>query len=78
MHPLRSHTWLHHPPISYNITFTPSVRTVVDRTVHSLLPAVTLTQLGRRHHAGQLPGNVLPWQGRQETQGEDVGGADKP
>ena len=33
---------LHHAPISYDITFTPSTRTVVNRMVHSLLPAVTL------------------------------------
>ena len=49
---------LHYAPISYDITFTPSTRTVVDCTVHSLLPAVTLMQPGRRR-AGRLPGNVL-------------------
>jgi hypothetical protein len=44
MHPLLSYTRLHHAPISYDIAFTPSARTVVDRTVHSPLPAVTLAQ----------------------------------
>ena len=44
MHPLLSYTRLHHAPISYNVAFTPSARTVVDRTVHSPLPAVTLAQ----------------------------------
>ena len=46
-HPLLSYTWLHHVPIFYNIAFTPSARTVVDRTVHSPLQglqAVTLAQ----------------------------------
>ena len=44
MHPLLSYTRLHHAPISYDIAFTPSARTVVDRTVHSPFPAVTLAQ----------------------------------
>ena len=40
MYPLLSYTHLHHAPISYyDIAFTPSARTVVDRTVHSSLPA---------------------------------------
>jgi len=44
MHPLLSYTRLHHAPISYDVAFTPSARTVVDRTMHSPLPAVTLAQ----------------------------------
>jgi len=44
MHPLLSYTRLHHAPISYDVAFTPSARTVVDRTLHSPLPAVTLAQ----------------------------------
>jgi hypothetical protein len=44
MHPLLSYTRLHHAPISYDVAFTPSARTVVDRTLHSPLPAVTLEQ----------------------------------
>jgi hypothetical protein len=44
MHPLLSYTRRHHAPISYDIAFTPSARTVVDRTTHSPLPAVTLAQ----------------------------------
>ena len=62
MHPLLSYTRLHHAPISYDVAFTPSARTVVDRTLHSPLPAVTLAQpvteppilasshLPQRHH----------------------------
>ena len=42
--PLLSHTWLHHAPISYDIASTSSMCTLVDCTVHSLLPAVTLVQ----------------------------------
>jgi len=44
MHPLLSYTRLHHAPISYDIAFTPSARTIVDRTLHSPFPAVTLAQ----------------------------------
>jgi hypothetical protein len=44
MHPLLLYTRLHHTPISYNVAFTPSAQTVVDRTVHSPLPAITLAQ----------------------------------
>jgi hypothetical protein len=44
MYPLLSYTWLHHVPIFYDIAFTPSAHTVVDRTVHSPLQAVTLVQ----------------------------------
>ena len=51
MHPLLSYTWLHHAPISYNIAFTPSARTVVDRTVHPPLSAVTLHSRRRSHRS---------------------------
>ncbi|KAH9968499.1 hypothetical protein BGW80DRAFT_1461889 [Lactifluus volemus] len=44
MHPLISFTRHHHAPISYDIAFTPSARTVVDRTIHAPVPAVTLAQ----------------------------------
>jgi hypothetical protein len=44
MHPLISFTRRHHAPISYDIAFTPSARTVVDRTIHAPVPAVTLAQ----------------------------------
>ncbi|KAH9041166.1 hypothetical protein EDB84DRAFT_1559678 [Lactarius hengduanensis] len=44
MHPVLSYTRLHHAPISYDISFTPSARTVVDRTIHAPVPAVTLAQ----------------------------------
>ncbi|KAN0137852.1 hypothetical protein V8E53_004336 [Lactarius tabidus] len=43
-HPLLSFTRLHHAPISYDIAFTPSARTVVDRKIHAPVPAVTLAQ----------------------------------
>ena len=42
-HPCMS--WYNHTPISYDITFTPSTCTVVNHTVHSPLPAVTIAQL---------------------------------
>ena len=44
MHPLLFYTRLNCAPISYDIVFTPSARTVVDRTVDSPIPAVTLAQ----------------------------------
>ncbi|THH18186.1 hypothetical protein EW146_g2757 [Bondarzewia mesenterica] len=44
MHPLLSYTRLHHAPISYDISFAPSARTVLDRTIHSPVPAHTLAQ----------------------------------
>ncbi|KAF8267143.1 hypothetical protein EI94DRAFT_1731310, partial [Lactarius quietus] len=44
MHPVLSYTRLHHAPISYDIAFTPSARTVVDRTIHAPVPALTLAQ----------------------------------
>ena len=44
MHPVLSYTRLHHAPISFDVAFTPSARTVVDRTVHSPFLAVTLAQ----------------------------------
>lgn len=44
MHPLLAYTRLHHAPISYDISFTPSARTVLDRTIHSPVPAHTLAQ----------------------------------
>ncbi|KAH7908897.1 hypothetical protein BJ138DRAFT_304232 [Hygrophoropsis aurantiaca] len=44
MHPLFAATRLHSAPISYDITYTPSSRTVLDRTTHSAVPAHTLSQ----------------------------------
>ncbi|KAH9057209.1 hypothetical protein EDB87DRAFT_1565582 [Lactarius vividus] len=44
IHPLLSYTLLRHAPISYDIAFTPSARTVVDRTIHAPVPAATLAQ----------------------------------
>ncbi|KAF8500402.1 hypothetical protein F5888DRAFT_1582180, partial [Russula emetica] len=44
MHPLLSSTRLHHAPISCDIAFTTSACTVVNRTLNSPFPAVTLTQ----------------------------------
>ena len=51
---------------------TPSTRTVVDCTIHSPHPVVTLVQPGHCHQADWLPSDVLPQQGQQEVQGEDV------
>ncbi|KAH0826787.1 hypothetical protein J3R83DRAFT_5204 [Lanmaoa asiatica] len=44
MHPLFASTRLHSAPISYDITYTPSSRTVLDRTTHTAVPAHTLSQ----------------------------------
>jgi hypothetical protein len=43
MHPFLSYT-RHHAPISYDIAFTPSARTVVSLTLHSPFSAVILAQ----------------------------------
>ena len=44
MHPLLAYTRLHRAPITYDVTFTPSGRTVLDRTTHSAIPSHTLSQ----------------------------------
>jgi len=44
MHPLLATTRLHSAPISYDILYTPSTRTVVDRTTHTAVPSHTLSQ----------------------------------
>ncbi|KAF8422345.1 hypothetical protein L210DRAFT_3633769 [Boletus edulis BED1] len=44
MHPLFASTRLHSAHISYNVTYTPSSRTVLDRTTHTAVPAHTLSQ----------------------------------
>ncbi|KAF9812841.1 hypothetical protein IEO21_05941 [Rhodonia placenta] len=44
MHPLLAHTRLHHAPLNYDVVFTPSARTVLDRATHSPIPSHTLSQ----------------------------------
>lgn len=44
MHPLLACSRLHRPPISYDITYTPSSRTIIDRSTRSPIPAHTLAQ----------------------------------
>lgn len=44
MHPLLAHSRLHRAPISYDVMFTPSARSVTDRATHSPIPSVTLSQ----------------------------------
>ena len=44
MHPLLAHTRLHRAPITFDVTFTPSARTVLDRATHSAIPSHTLAQ----------------------------------
>ncbi|KAF8431105.1 hypothetical protein L210DRAFT_3729048 [Boletus edulis BED1] len=44
MHPLFASTRLHSAPISYDVTYTPSSRTVLDRTRHTAVPTHTLSQ----------------------------------
>ena len=42
MHPILASTRLHSAPISYDVLYTPSTPTVVDRTTHTAVPAHTL------------------------------------
>ncbi|GJE85409.1 hypothetical protein PsYK624_014880 [Phanerochaete sordida] len=44
MHPLLAHTRLHRAPVTYDVSFSPSARTVLDRATHSAIPAHTLAQ----------------------------------
>ncbi|KDQ51180.1 hypothetical protein JAAARDRAFT_211309 [Jaapia argillacea MUCL 33604] len=44
MHPLLAYTRFHQAPISYDATYAPSARTVVDRTTRQPVPSVTLAQ----------------------------------
>ncbi|KAF9448811.1 hypothetical protein P691DRAFT_704304 [Macrolepiota fuliginosa MF-IS2] len=44
MHPLLSYGRIHRAPISYDVIFPPSTRTVVDRHTHTSIPPCTLTQ----------------------------------
>lgn len=44
MHPLLSYGRIHRAPISYDVIFPPSTRTIVDRHTHSPIPPCTLTQ----------------------------------
>jgi hypothetical protein len=44
MHPLLAYTRLHRAPITYDVMFTPSARTVLDRATHSAIPSHTLSQ----------------------------------
>ena len=44
MHPLFAYSRLHHAPIQYDVSRTPSALTVMDCTTHSPVPAHTLAQ----------------------------------
>lgn len=44
MHPLLAYTRRHPAPLSFDVAFTPSARSVLDRTMHAPVPAVTLAQ----------------------------------
>jgi hypothetical protein len=44
MHPLIAHSLLHHAPISYDVTFPPSSRTVLDRNTRLPVSPHSLTQ----------------------------------
>lgn len=44
MHPLLATTRLHSAPISYDVLYTPSTRTVIDRTTQMAVPTHTLSQ----------------------------------
>ena len=44
MHPLLAYTRRHHAPITYDVTFTPSNRTVLDRATQSAIPSHTLSE----------------------------------
>ncbi|KAI0628654.1 hypothetical protein C8Q77DRAFT_1220813 [Trametes polyzona] len=44
MHPLLAYTRLHRAPILYDVSFTPSARTVLDRATRSAIPPSTLSE----------------------------------
>jgi len=44
MHPLLAYSPLHHAPIFYDISYTPSSRTVLDGDTFNSIPAYTLSQ----------------------------------
>jgi hypothetical protein len=44
MHPLLAFTRRHPAPISFDVAFTPSARSVLDKTIHAPVPALTLAQ----------------------------------
>lgn len=44
MHPLLSYGRIHRAPISFDVIYPPSTRTIVDRHTHSPIPPCTLTQ----------------------------------
>ncbi|KAI0667213.1 hypothetical protein C8Q78DRAFT_982473 [Trametes maxima] len=44
MHPLLAYTRLHRAPIMYDVSFTPSARTVLDRATRSAIPSHTLAE----------------------------------
>lgn len=64
MHPLLAATRLHSAPISYDILFTPSTRTVLDRTTHLAIPPHTLSQPATeppRSSSIVLRSHKFPW-----------------
>ncbi|KAF9234749.1 hypothetical protein BU15DRAFT_89872 [Melanogaster broomeanus] len=66
MHPLFASTRLHNAPISYDVTYTPSSRTVLDRTTHTAVPAHTLAQPATDPHTPAssrivLRSDKFPW-----------------
>ena len=65
MHLLLAHTRLHSRcvPISYDVLYTPSTRTVVDRTTHTAVPAHTLAQPATEPPAPRvvLRSDKFPW-----------------
>ncbi|KAL0960286.1 hypothetical protein HGRIS_011913 [Hohenbuehelia grisea] len=64
IHPLLAHSRLHSAAISYDITFTPSTRTVLDRGTHAAVPAGTLSQPATQPPTTSrlvLQSDKLPW-----------------
>ena len=65
MHPLLAHTRLHSRcvPILYDVLYTPSTRTVVDRTTHTAVPAHTLAQPATEPPAPRVAprSDKFPW-----------------
>ena len=64
MHPLLPHMRLHGcAPILYDVLYTPSTRTVVDRTTHTAVPAHTLAQPATEPPAPRvvLRSDKIPW-----------------
>lgn len=75
MHPLLSYGRIQRAPISFDVIFPPSTRTVVDRHTHSPIPPCTLTQPATEpptYGRFTLRCDKLPWEIIASTGGDSV------